>query len=208
MIDTLQPAEGAPPAIRKTEPTGVPMPEAEPEPAEEHKHIVYLTSESPYTLDRLEPNTCYVIGGIVDRNRHKGLCYKRARERGIRTARLPIGQYMVMQSRVVLATNHVVEIMLRWLECGDWGEAFLKVIPKRKGGKLREGDSVSGISQRDGDVFDDEEHAEPEEAFEDGNSHAAEDVDQNATKGESDEETDDEHTNPVKDDLKAANAKY
>ena len=44
---------------------------------------------------------------------------------------------MVMNSRSVLAVNHVVEIMLRWLECGDWGEAFEKVIPKRKGGVLR-----------------------------------------------------------------------
>ncbi|KAH6891037.1 hypothetical protein B0T10DRAFT_547413 [Thelonectria olida] len=88
----------------------------EPEPCEEYKDIVYLSSDSPYTLDRLEPNTSYIIGGLVDKNREKGICYKRARERGIRTARLPIGQYMVMQSRQVLATNHVVEIMLKWLE--------------------------------------------------------------------------------------------
>jgi tRNA (guanine9-N1)-methyltransferase len=36
-----------------------------------------------------------------------------------------------------LAVNHVVEIMLKWLETGDWGEAFLSVIPKRKEAKLR-----------------------------------------------------------------------
>jgi tRNA (guanine9-N1)-methyltransferase len=32
------------------------------------------------------------------------------------------------------------------LECGDWGEAFMKVMPKRKGGKLREeeGDKNEG----------------------------------------------------------------
>jgi len=44
---------------------------------------------------------------------------------------------MEMQSRFVLATNHVHEIMVKWLECGDWGEAFMQVIPKRKGGKLK-----------------------------------------------------------------------
>lgn len=102
----------------------LPLPDPEPEPSEEHKDVVYLSSDSPYTLDRLEPNTTYVIGGLVDKNREKGICYKRARERGIRTARLPIGQYMVMQSRQVLATNHVVEIMLKWLECGSWGRLF------------------------------------------------------------------------------------
>jgi tRNA (guanine9-N1)-methyltransferase len=99
--------------------------------------IVYLTSDSPYTLESLSLNTSYIIGGIVDKNRHKGLCYKRACERGIPTAKLPIGEYMTMQSRSVLAINHVVEIMLKWLVTGDWGEAFLSVIPKRKDAKLK-----------------------------------------------------------------------
>ncbi|KAI9758555.1 MAG: hypothetical protein M4579_003047 [Chaenotheca gracillima] len=100
--------------------------------------VVYLTSDSPDTLTEISPYTTYVIGGIVDRNRHKGICYKRAMDRGFKTAKLPIGDFMKMSSRFVLATNHVVEIMLRWLELGDWGEAFLRVVPKRKGGVLKE----------------------------------------------------------------------
>ena len=99
--------------------------------------VVYLTSDSPDTLTRLRPYSTYVIGGLVDRNRHKGVCYKRALDRGMRTAKLPIGDYMKMSSRFVLATNHVAEIMLRWLELGDWGQAFLQVVPKRKGGVLK-----------------------------------------------------------------------
>lgn len=99
--------------------------------------LVYLTSDSPDTLTELKPYSTYVIGGIVDRNRYKGICYKHALDRGVKTAKLPIGDYMQMNSRFVLATNHVSEIMLRWLEFGDWGEAFLRVIPKRKGGTLK-----------------------------------------------------------------------
>ena len=99
--------------------------------------VVYLTSDSPDTLTRLQPYSTYIIGGLVDRNRHKGVCYKRAMDRGIRTAKLPIGDYMQMTSRFVLATNHVAEIVLRWLELGDWGKAFLQVVPKRKGGVLK-----------------------------------------------------------------------
>lgn len=99
--------------------------------------VVYLTSDSPDTLTRLQPYSTYIIGGLVDRNRHKGVCYKRAMDRVIRTAKLPIGDYMQMTSRFVLATNHVAEIMLRWLELGDWGKAFLQVVPKRKGGVLK-----------------------------------------------------------------------
>lgn len=99
--------------------------------------LVYLSSDSEHTLDSLSPYTTYIIGGIVDKNRHKGLCHRRAMELGIPTAKLPIGEYMQMQSRTVLATNHVVEIMVNWLEKGDWGDAFLKAIPKRKEAVLR-----------------------------------------------------------------------
>lgn len=120
-----------PPAAKETPPNPE-EPAAKPQP-----QIVYLTSDSPDTLTVLSPNTSYIIGGIVDKNRHKGLCYKRACELGIPTAKLPIGEYMTMQSRSVLAINHVVEIMLKWLETGDWGEAFLAVIPKRKEAKLK-----------------------------------------------------------------------
>ncbi|KAK5396728.1 tRNA (guanine(9)-N(1))-methyltransferase, partial [Exophiala xenobiotica] len=64
---------------------------------------------------------------------------------------------MDMQSRKVLTTNHVVEIMIRWLECGDWGEAFMKVIPKRKGGKLR-GESKPNADGSDGEENDHEQN--------------------------------------------------
>lgn len=106
--------------------------------------VVYLTSDSPDTLTELKPYSTYIIGGIVDRNRHKGICYKRAMDRGLKTAKLPIGDYMQMASRFVLTTNHVSEIMVRWLELGDWGEAFVRVVPKRKGAILRS-DNVKDI---------------------------------------------------------------
>ena len=104
---------------------------------DEAGEVVYLTSDSPDTLTKLRPYSTYIIGGLVDRNRHKGVCYKRAMDRGMKTAKLPIGDYMQMTSRFVLATNHVAEVMLRWLELDDWGKAFLQVMPKRKGGVLK-----------------------------------------------------------------------
>ncbi|KAF2968886.1 hypothetical protein GQX73_g4712 [Xylaria multiplex] len=118
-------------------------PTVETEAEDVDKSIVYLTADSPYTLDRLEPNTCYVVGGIIDKNREKGLCYRIAREKNVRTAKLPISEYMVLQHRHILATNHVVEIMLKWLETGDWATAFMDVIPTRKGGKLKTNGGVA-----------------------------------------------------------------
>ena len=111
---------------------------------QDEREIIYLTSDSPNTLTKLSAGGIYIIGGLVDRNRHKGICYKRAMDRGIKTAKLPIGEYLEMSSRFVLTTNQVVEIMLRWLELGDWGEAFVRVVPKRKGGVLKEGVDSAG----------------------------------------------------------------
>ncbi|CAK7208710.1 tRNA (guanine(9)-N(1))-methyltransferase [Sporothrix curviconia] len=134
-------------------------------PEEGAPSVVYLTSDSPNTLTRLEPFTSYVIGGIVDKNREKGLCYGRARAHGVRTAKLPIGDYMVMASRQVLTTNHVVEIMLSWLETGDWAVAFENVIPKRKGGHLKgqEGTCGEDKAEEEGDGEGEADDPEQEE---------------------------------------------
>ncbi|KKK16020.1 hypothetical protein ARAM_006557 [Aspergillus rambellii] len=117
----------------------------------EDGEIIYLSSDSPETLTELKPYSTYIIGGLVDKNRHKGICYERATELGIKTAKLPIGDYIQMAHRSVLATNHVIEIMVRWLELGDWGEAFMKTLPSRKGGVLKSAtqDSADSTPQPD-----------------------------------------------------------
>lgn len=51
---------------------------------------------------------------------------------GIQTAKLPIEACIKLASSRVLTVNLVVEILLSWLECKDWKEAFFKVIPTRK----------------------------------------------------------------------------
>jgi tRNA (guanine9-N1)-methyltransferase len=115
------------------------QPDAKPEDGE----VIYLSSDSENTLTELKPYSTYIVGALVDKNRHKAVCYNKAVASGVKTAKLPIGQYLTMAHRPVLATNHVMEIMLQWLECRDWGKAFMKVIPTRKGGTLK-GDKSEG----------------------------------------------------------------
>lgn len=106
--------------------------------------LVYLTADSDNELQELDPEAIYIIGGIVDRNRHKLLCYNKAVEQGIAHARLPIGDYMRLASSAVMTTNHVCDIMLKWMELRDWKQAFEAVIPNRK----RKADDDGGEAQQ------------------------------------------------------------
>lgn len=100
-----------------------------------HEDILYLTSESENVLSSTEPldeRTVYVIGGIVDHNSRKGLCHQLAVQKNWRHARLPIDEFIKMNTRRVLACNHVMEILLNYIQLGDWRKAFEQNIPKRK----------------------------------------------------------------------------
>lgn len=56
--------------------------------------MVYLTADSDKELETLERGKVYVLGGIVDRNRHKGICSGKAAQLGVQTAKLPLGRYV------------------------------------------------------------------------------------------------------------------
>ncbi|KAK4839898.1 hypothetical protein QYF36_025819 [Acer negundo] len=103
------------------------------------ENLVYLTADSENVLDDLDPNKFFIVGGLVDRNRWKGITMKKAQEQGIQTAKLPIGNYLKMSSSQVLTVNQVFEILLKFLETRDWKASFFQVIPQRK---RCEGDSA------------------------------------------------------------------
>ncbi|CAA2987955.1 Hypothetical predicted protein [Olea europaea subsp. europaea] len=99
---------------------------------DQKEKLVYLTADSENVLNELDPKALYIIGGLVDRNRWKGITMKKAEEQGIQTAKLPIGDYLKMSSSQVLTVNQVVEIILKFLEAKDWKNSFFRVIPQRK----------------------------------------------------------------------------
>ncbi|CAG8573998.1 22326_t:CDS:2, partial [Racocetra persica] len=111
--------------------------------------LVYLTADATDVVDELNENKVYVIGGIVDKNRHKNLCYDKAKEENIATAQLPIENCIKLTTRKVLAINH---------ECKDWQKAFLEVIPQRKfndeGKKKRRIRKDTGTIDLKGDIPD------------------------------------------------------
>ena len=57
-----------------------------------HKTLIYLTADAEEVLHDLDTDCAYIIGGIVDRNRLKGITQRKAQEMQIRSARLPINE--------------------------------------------------------------------------------------------------------------------
>jgi tRNA (guanine9-N1)-methyltransferase len=99
-------------------------------------NIVYLTSDSPNELENFDDNQVYLIGGLVDHNKHKLLSYNMAMKNNLKHYRLPIDKYLFMKTRKVLAVNHIFEIICNFTVSGDWQNAFMSIIPKRKGAQL------------------------------------------------------------------------
>ncbi|KAF7637948.1 SAM-dependent MTase TRM10-type domain-containing protein [Meloidogyne graminicola] len=95
--------------------------------------IIYLTADSDNLLETLNENKIYVIGGLLDHNHYKGICLKKAEENGFAHARLPIDSFIQLSGRKVLTINQVFEILINFSQLSDWKNAFLNVIPKRKG---------------------------------------------------------------------------
>nr|XP_039248390.1 tRNA methyltransferase 10 homolog A-like [Styela clava] len=106
--------------------------------------MVYLTSDSPNVISEIKAGRVYVIGGLVDHNKHKGLTNKLAIENGLETGRLPLEEHIDMKTRKVLTVNHVFDIIVAYCELEDWKSALLRAIPSRKG--------AVALKDNDGDI--------------------------------------------------------
>ena len=95
-------------------------------------NIYYLSADSENNTENIDKNSTYIIGGIVDRNKYKGLSLNKAKELGINHGKFPIGEYLKLQSSQVLTTNHTFHILNEFSIRHDWKEALVSIIPKRK----------------------------------------------------------------------------
>ncbi|XP_055973202.1 tRNA methyltransferase 10 homolog B [Sorex fumeus] len=101
--------------------------------------LVYLTSDSEHALEDVDPNKVYILGGLVDESIQKKVTFQKAQEHSVKTARLPIQEYMVRCQNEknyhseILAINQVFDILSTYFETQNWPEALKKGVSPRKG---------------------------------------------------------------------------
>ncbi|KAK6457291.1 guanine-1-methyltransferase-domain-containing protein [Scheffersomyces xylosifermentans] len=141
---------------------------------EELAKYVYLTADTDEVIQELQPGHTYIIGGIVDKNRHKKLCLNKAKELGLKVGKLPIDKYIELNGREVLATSHVYELCCKWFESGkDWGKAFNDVLPPQ--GKDGEEDEDEDEDDDDDEVDEHEDEEDDEKEEESGKDESTND---------------------------------
>lgn len=107
------------------------------------ENLVYLTADSPNIIESFDKSKIYIIGGIVDRNRFKNLCFERALTDGISHGKFPIKESINLGDySTVLTVNHVVDLILTMQETNNWKESLEKVLPKRKKAKGEKEDTL------------------------------------------------------------------
>lgn len=96
-------------------------------------HLIYLSPHAEEPLLKYNCDDIYIVGGIVDKSCKLGLTSSKAKNEGIRVARLPIDEFIMWKSGGKrLCVNHVFQILNDWALTGDIKYSLKKNIPQRK----------------------------------------------------------------------------
>ena len=97
------------------------------------ERLVYLSPHSEQVLTSVSEDDIYIIGGIIDKSYREPITAIKAREDGIRSARLPIERYLKwLRGSKNLCINQVIAILHDWKENKDWEKTLRTYIPNRK----------------------------------------------------------------------------
>merc|ERR1712179_619948 len=114
---------------------------------EDKTNLVYLSPDAEQTLQCLDENKIYVLGGLVDDSVKKNTTVEFSKKHGIQTGKLPIAEHMARRRtkseekgktpsfKQILSLNQVFDILMKYFETQDWGKALSVGVPQRTGFK-------------------------------------------------------------------------
>ena len=98
-------------------------------------NLIYLSPDAEEPLINYNCDDIYIVGGLVDKahaTKKRGLTYNKAKNEGIRMARLPLDEYIMWKNgKKRLCINHVFQILHDWAHTRDMKYALKKNIPER-----------------------------------------------------------------------------
>lgn len=95
------------------------------------RDIIYLSPDSPNVLSEVNDKSIYIIGGFVDKPVSKFRSLDKANGLDIKTARLPLDDYLKDLVNPVLNINNVVEILASYIETQNWESTIQNLVPGR-----------------------------------------------------------------------------
>ncbi|XP_008072327.1 tRNA methyltransferase 10 homolog B isoform X2 [Carlito syrichta] len=95
--------------------------------------LVYLTPDSEHALEDVDLNKVYILGGLVDESIQKKVTLQKAWEYSVRTARLPIQEYMVKCQNGKNYHSQILAINQGTAHTHNWPEALKKGVSSGKG---------------------------------------------------------------------------
>ena len=93
--------------------------------------LIYLSPDSPNILEDVSKDNIFIIGGFVDKPIMKNQTFSKANSLEIKTAKIPVENYIKDLRCFVLNVNTVVEILGNFIESNDWDFSIKKALPKR-----------------------------------------------------------------------------
>lgn len=119
------------------------------------RKLVFLTADTEDVLTSIDDDHVYVVGAFVDHNTQKGLTKQYADAAGIRTARLPLVENIAVGNLCkVLTINHVVDVLVTYLQTHSWKDAFATLPTRRVNEKKKRGSNVNNDDSGDDDEVD------------------------------------------------------
>lgn len=94
--------------------------------------LVYLTPHCKTDLAEFDADAIYIVGAMVDTRNHEPLSMMKAKELGIKMAKLPLERYLDWGLGCkTLTLDQMMKILLEWRATKSWEKA-LRHVPRRK----------------------------------------------------------------------------